>query len=92
MTGKELGQQPAFPCEYKHWEFQDAKHLLGLTKREYFAGLAMQGMAYQSLISDQSFEDTFLEAGNKMEDFERYCAHLWTGTADALLEQLAKDL
>lgn len=41
------GEQPITPTYYKETEF------VGLTKREYFAGLAMQGMA----MSDLKFED-----------------------------------
>lgn len=53
MTAKELGNLPSSPCEIRY--SRDGKPVLiqtgsdsilesGLTKREYFAGLAMQGL------------------------------------------------
>ena len=35
---------PAFPNEYKHWEYDDAPHLRGMTLRDYFAAVALQGL------------------------------------------------
>lgn len=37
MTNKHNGNESAFPL-------QEPPYMVGLTKREYFAGLAMQGM------------------------------------------------
>lgn len=45
---------PAFPVEYKHWEHLDPPHILGLTKLEWFAGMALQGMLAYSHINPNS--------------------------------------
>jgi len=41
-TGKELGQEPAFPIS----------SYLGLSKREYFAGEAMKGLLANKSVND----------------------------------------
>lgn len=63
---KKNGQSAAFP---------DDSHQVGLTKREYFVGLAMQGV----LATDNYNDD---EVGKKA------LAKKCVGIADALLEQL----
>ena len=47
------GEQPITPTlRYNQSSGQPNGHLLGLTKREYFAGLAMQGMLANKDASD----------------------------------------
>lgn len=86
MTAKELGSRPAGPVEVKP-TYQGLGHVRtgndsylehGLTKREYFAGLAMLG-----LISGETEESHFGHISGLTEK----AAEL----ADALLEELAKE-
>ena len=47
MTDKDTGDEPAFPIEasiIKAKNMDEFKMVSGLTKREYFAAIAMQGM------------------------------------------------
>ena len=55
----------------------------GLTKREYFAGLAMQG-----LLSNAGHVQTF--SGNNPNPVETYVAELSIKLSDELLKQLEK--
>ena len=64
---KQLGSEPAFPDEIRD----------GLTKREYFAGLAMQG-----LLASETEECSFQDRG--------VIAKQSVVLADALLEELSK--
>lgn len=41
MTGKQLGNQPAFPCHPQPGEISGWNYAECLTKREHFAGLIM---------------------------------------------------
>ena len=66
MTGKELGQEDAFPGP-DNWSV--------LTKREYFAGLAMQGLIIEPCSS---------------KDLEQFSA-VAVQHADALLDALAEE-
>ena len=78
MNAKELGAQPAMPSSSGH---QDARNIGwiggGLTKRELFAAMAMQGFLANSC-------DENCVMGQKAV---AYCV----GMADALLVELAKD-
>ena len=79
-TGKQLGFEPANPT-LEIWQYTndcpfDSRTYNGLTKREYFAGLAMKG-----LIIDY--------ASNVNEDAPRI-ANEAVLYADALLEELSK--
>lgn len=79
MTGKELGQQPAYP-----YGLEKNKHTvhdyLGQTKREAFAASVMQG-----LLADPQV----LRAGT--EGIVRAYAVVAVDYADALLDELAKE-
>jgi len=70
-------EQPAFP--YPNNELVDAPQFGGLTKREYFAGLAMQGQI-TAWNSDMSKEH---RAQSLNDMIEQSCK-----TADELLKQL----
>lgn len=80
-----LGSEPAAPCNERRPEWKDVPHApsdgyvnhLGLTKREYFAGLAMQGLCGAIAMELQD---------NQLRDFSQCCVHM----ADALLVELAK--
>lgn len=78
MTGKELGQQRVASAEY-HGDTllteEQATYYRGLTKREYFAGLAMQGRC----------------ANSNMMQSVNVIARMSVKDADAILEELAKD-
>jgi hypothetical protein len=73
-----LGSEPAYPCkEHEATRSVPLAHL-GLSKREHFAALALQGMLSADVVVDRTLAD---KAG-------------WAATAvqfaDALLEELAK--
>lgn len=79
MTGKELGQQSIAPHRVDH-DPVTSHFTGGLTKREHFAGLAMQGLLTTSGFSSQISL--------------RVCSRLAEQAvkqADALLEELAKE-
>jgi hypothetical protein len=69
MTAKELGDQPVTAM----WHIEDCVQHSGLTKREWFAGLAMQG-----LLSNSDYAST--TSG---------CASDAWNQADAMLEHQA---
>lgn len=72
-----MKNEPAYPIEEstKNWGLQSRQHL-GLTKREYFAGLAMQGLlSNSSVIKDNN---------GKLDNYGKTAVEL----ADALLEAL----
>lgn len=88
MTAKELGAEPANPAEVtfsmdgiiQGMQTGDRSYkLLGLSKREYFAGLAMQGIVSAGISNG---------IGVSKPD---YAAHWAVEYADALLEELAKE-
>jgi len=70
---KELGNNPINPLEIKNGN--ESIQFLGLTKREYFAGLAMQGMLADPNASN--FKPPFI-------------AGLAVDFSDALLKELDK--
>lgn len=78
------GNEPAFPRleHVKHGNFSEARYVWethgGLTKREYFAGLAMQGLlANLTDLRNQGF---------KYDDIEEFAVI----RADALIAELEK--
>lgn len=73
----ELSNEAAFP-----YEFSDCGPIRGLTKREYFAGLAMQGLLNKG--------DWGEGAAEQREHFRAYMAKLAVKNADALLKELNK--
>jgi hypothetical protein len=70
MTTDKIGSEPAFP----HYETHANGYRPGLTKREWLAGLAMQGMC----------------AGPKREYTKNQCAKEAVALADAMLLEGAK--
>ena len=70
-TGKQLGNEPFSPiwCDDGKWE-----PALGITIREYFVGLAMQGLLSNPMDNDNC------------DDIANYAVRC----ADALLEELSK--
>jgi hypothetical protein len=70
------GDQSAFPLQFKHESIGEG-FSLGLTKREYFAGMALQGM-----MSRDSYD--------KGQATPEQRAKLALIEADALLEELGK--
>ena len=42
------GEEPAFPTDSEHQTSMNTWHFQGLTKREWYAGMAMQGMIANS--------------------------------------------
>ena len=76
----ENGKQSAFPLDGNHIGHPDT---IGLTKREYFAGLAMQGLlANENGFIVSTTEKTSESAINKA----KFCVIM----ADELLKQLEK--
>ena len=70
---------PAYPCETLHFTPAGYDRHPGLTKRELFAAMAMQGMLSNPAICD-------------MTSGEASRVALWANQcADALLAELAKD-
>jgi hypothetical protein len=78
-------KQPISPTlTYNELSGQPNGHLLGLTKREYFAGLAMQGLlSNPELIKAGSFD--FISKGT-----EKRISQIATNISDALLAELDK--
>jgi hypothetical protein len=68
----ENGKQSAFPLDGNHTGHPDT---IGLTKREYFAGLAMQGLsaneAFQRLDSKQIAEYSIRRADELLKQLEK---------------------
>lgn len=81
-----LSSMPAFPTE-----FQNEDGFLGMTYREWLAGLAMQGLAgdpedfndYKKLVEGLPDE--------KMEPYPKYLADTAIRYADALIQALEQD-
>ncbi len=78
MTNKDNKNLPAHPIQVDINPFERAV-CYGLTKREYFAGLAMQGMA-----ASQYWAENF----NNNEDDLKNMAYVAVKAADALLKEL----
>ena len=80
---KKLGEQNAFPFDDKN------KFYYGMSLREYFAGLAMQGM----LANTNMYEEYIQRTSENQEDWsEGECfSNSAIYYADALLEELAKE-
>ena len=82
--------QPAFPSLDPHIDVPDT----GLTKREYFAGLAMQGFCASGVLTESSIKDQLLKDGIDPEDENNIAmafAIFSTACADALLAHLSID-
>lgn len=77
-AGKTLGDMPAHPCLT---EIASVPLTTGLTKREYFAAMAMQGML--------SNGDTYSPINGEL--YEQAVARVARTYADALLAELAKE-
>lgn len=73
MSDNKNGEQPAMPCGDMTGEVACG----GLSKREYFAALAMQGFCAAGY-------------GDFKNDHEVYIAELSVRQADALLNELSK--
>jgi len=79
----ENGKQPiSATLTYNEVSGQPNGHLLGLTKREYFAGLAMQGLL-----------SIFDEGKGIVPNLEntKYMARMAVLSSDALLKELEKE-
>ena len=72
---KTKGEMPAHPLDGNHTGHPDAT---GLTKREYFSGLAMQG-----ILSSRGLQDALNKDEIEWSEFA-------VNHADALIEQLNK--
>ena len=74
-------EQPINPIQQtEEWyEKNNPKELIGLTKREYFAGLAMQGMA-----SSAFWAENFTDKG----DYLQKAIEISIKASDELLKQL----
>lgn len=77
---------PAFPFEYNSWEDREPvrKVMEGLTKREYFASMAMQGFLASADFTD---EDGRYTVNGKNTD-RQYISKEAIALADELLNQL----
>ncbi len=66
------GDQPAFPFRYNNSDGTTDTHSQCLTKREYFAAMAMQGLLASRSISQQEDDNTaarkYAEASVKLSD------------------------
>lgn len=78
--------EPAFPLQSPddHWSL---KNLPGLTKREYFAAMAMQGML-SSFSNPQSIAQLNDVASRRELTANTLMAKMATKYADALLQEL----
>jgi hypothetical protein len=89
-------EQPIYPIDGSHQGIHP-KQIIGLTKREYFAGLAMQGHlanANESTISSTYvLEALGLPKDTKYsfeEHYTKYIAQISVKYSDALLNELSK--
>ncbi|MDR0295172.1 MAG: hypothetical protein LBH91_03140 [Prevotellaceae bacterium] len=76
---KQLGNETAYPII----EFADSTNTCGVTKREYFAGLAMQGLLSNcvTIVNAEATDEGDFKAISR--DAVKF--------ADAMLEELSKD-
>lgn len=74
--------ESAFPMQIHKSQRQECGLELGLTKRELFAAMALQG-----LLSDTRIADGFSD----IKKFKEHLAGASVGYADALLAELAKE-
>jgi len=77
---KKIADEPAFP-RINGQNF----HEPGLTKREYFAAMAMQGM-----LSGDHQSDAIADQVDSIDEFYNKIAELSTEYADALIKELNK--
>jgi hypothetical protein len=90
-------EQPAMPhTPTRPWDNESANGFSGLTKREYFAGLAMQGYLSNSAESDMGINHIKKVIGvpNETEysfqdHYPKYVAKVSLMYADELLKQLS---
>lgn len=80
MTAKELGDRLAFPALGS-----DGVLFTGMTLRQYYAGVAMQG-----LLANPGFKDSAIRFAPPDGDIKTVYSRQATVAADALLEELAK--
>jgi len=80
---KEIGEQNAFPLKFDNGNGVKTIHY-GMNLREYYAGLAMQGM-----LSNPNFIQETRGCGCSREE---YCSHWAIEMANTLLEGLSIDL
>jgi hypothetical protein len=78
MKAKTLRNSQAFPNDFEHEESLNIE--TGLTKREYFAAMAMQGIAAEYI---EVFETTSTISGNAVAKFS-------VMLADELINELNK--
>lgn len=91
----ENGKEPAFPFVGSHSDESPEVMIplsLGITKREYFAGLAMQGL-FTAMHSDRIMHlaacaDAKEQQSTDTPDMEKYCAGYAVKMADELLKAL----
>ena len=81
-----MKDDPAFPYYMQVAPGIHRRGPVGLTKREYFAGLAMQG-----LIGNETALDFIFKKTDDIHSQMELTAKMAVVTADALLEELGKD-
>lgn len=83
--------EPAFPRPYSELHKHDGLGTFsaqdGLTKREYFAGLAMQG-----ILSCKKFDNTMHSMGDKVWERQSQFVHDNTHLAIQMADELLKKL
>ena len=99
MKNKELGKEPVYPVHHQDLDYNENGIIVeaknGLTKREYFAGLAMQSMitSWQSELSDRFrkalLDDLVREFGKDITVYEGFSKKAIV-CADELLKQLGE--
>lgn len=86
MTGKELGQQAAYPRLYEHCQRVNESEITpGLTKREDFAKAAMT-VAHKEFVEYRKTQDAEWRG-----DRSAWIAECAARLADALLDALARE-
>jgi hypothetical protein len=80
MNSKDASAYP-----YSHIREDGNEYSYGLSKREYFAGMAMQGLLASGLFFEDWFEDRSLELGRGKS---KLIAKWAIDVADRLLEKL----
>lgn len=78
---KQTGSEPAFPYQTEIETSKSTTEHFGLTKREYFAGLAMQG-----ILASQS--DTYRRIATEEKTRESFIVEEALKFSDELIKQL----
>lgn len=76
---------PAFPCEYRHHEYADAPHLLGMSLRDWLAGQVLAG--HSSREDNRTYDPATSDGSELLKQDAEYCYKM----ADAMIAARGKE-